>query len=298
MNETTTEYLDFPGADTLQAAGRVAPPSAEVLDRARAAVLAAASAEQATSAVAPARPRRMVTGRRLAAVFALAAVAAGVVVATGGEQAPRANSLSATAQPPQPAVGATTFLDGVSEVAQAQSASTAPYWKVQLRSVVGGHTSTVTEYVSREGYVIRSKGRTYKKGAPSWAVGAKLVDWNGLDRLPTDPATLLAMMSAGQQGGRDVFGQAGNILGDSPASPALRAALFKALGRLSGVKLVGTVKDHAGRSGTELAFAGVNGSEALIVDPRTATVLEDVFWQAGGVSRTTYLESGPALSID
>jgi hypothetical protein len=229
-------------------------------------------------------------------VFALAAVAAGVVVATGGSTAPTAHTPSASA-PRQPVADATTFLTGVSEVAATQSASTAPYWKVQLTTVVAGHTSTVTEYVSREGYVIQSKGRTYKKGAPAWAVGAKLVDWNGLDRLPTDPATLLAMMSAGQQGGRDVFGQAGNILGDSPAGPALRAALFKALGRLSGVKLVGTVKDHAGRSGTELAFAGVNGSEALIVDPKTATVLEDVFWQAGGVSRTTYLSSGPAMTI-
>ncbi|WP_370117110.1 hypothetical protein [Streptacidiphilus sp. MAP12-33] len=302
MNETS-EYLDFPGAETLQAAGRVAPPSDQALDRARAAVLTAASAEAARQpnrtaglVVTPLRPRRTMTGRRLVAVLALAAVAAGVVVATNSGAPAPSRRPTATAHQPA-AAGAPAFLGGVAEVAATQPAATAPYWKTQLRTVVGAHTSTATVYVSRTGYVIESKGRTYKKGAPTWSVGAKLVDWNGLDALPTDPATLLSMMSAGRAGGRDVFGQAGGILADSPASPALRAALFKALGRLTGVKLVGAAKDAAGRSGTELAFAGQNGSEALIVDPSTAQVLETVFWQAGGVSRTTYLSSGPALSI-
>jgi hypothetical protein len=300
MNETST-YLDFPGADALQATGRVIPPSEQAMDRARAAVRAATEAEAATGAghglvVTPVRPRRLMSGRRIVTVFALAAAAAGVVITTNSGTPATTQRPSASAQ--QPGSGrATAFLDGLAEVAASESAPTAPYWKVQIRSVAGAHSDTVTEYISRKGYVFLSRGKIYHKYAPTWSVGTKLVDWNGLDRLPTDPATLLSMMSAAQPSGRDVFGQAGIILANSPASPALRAGLFKALGKLNGVKVIGTTKDGIGRNGTELAFSGSQYSEALIVDPKTATVLETVFWQAGGVSRVVYLSAGPALSI-
>jgi hypothetical protein len=238
------------------------------------------------------------SGRRIAAVFALAAAAAGVVVGTnGGTSAPTAQRPSAPARQ-SASEGAATFLNGVAEVAATRSASTAPYWKARTRAVTGPRTSTVTTYVSRQGYVILSGGKIYHKGAPSWSVGSKLVDWNGLDRLPTDPATLLSMMSVAQPSrGEGVFEQAGSILALSPADPALRAGLFKALGRLKGVKVVGPAKDSVGRSGTELAYGDPQGSEALIIDPKTATVLETVFWQAGSVSRATILSVGPAMSI-
>jgi hypothetical protein len=318
--------LDFPGAEALQAAGRVAPPSAQTVDRTLAAVLAAAEAEQAVQAeartvaaeatapaaatratkggtdlvVTPLPTRRLLSGRRLLAIAVAACAAAGVVVAasTGGalrtgEQRAGQTQQSVAAHDPS------ALLDHLAAVAATQSTSTAPYWKMQLRSLVVGRTSTVTVFVSRSGYVIKSHGKTYTKGAPTWSVGTKLVDWNGLDQLPTDPATLLSMMSAGlPTRGQGVFDQAGSILGGSPASPALRAALFKALGKLPGVKVVGTVTDANGRKGTEIVFPGSQSTDAVIVDPNTATVLQTVAWQTGGINRTVFLSVGPAMNLD
>ncbi|WP_329366067.1 hypothetical protein [Streptomyces sp. NBC_01483] len=37
---------------------------------------------------------------------------------------------------------------------------------------------------------------------------------------------------------------------------------------------VGTVKDSAGRTGTELAFHGGVGTTEVIIDPKTSTLLE------------------------
>ncbi|MFF3518706.1 hypothetical protein ACWEO4_39380 [Streptomyces sp. NPDC004393] len=311
MNETQTQtYLDFPGAQELQAAGRVAPAPQQALDRAMAAVIAAAAKETADATarqasgpqpgadrpvVVPIRLRRLLSGRRIAAMLAMAAVAAGVVVAantTTAAPGPRTRAQQAQADP-------TVFLAGVAEVAATRSATTAPYWKMELRNVTGGHVTKVTEYVSRSAYLFESKGKLYKKGSPVvWGVGTKTVDWNGLDRLPTDPSTLLSMMNAGQATrGQGVFDQAGNILGGSPATPKLRATLFNALGQLKGVRIAGWVKDSTGRSGTEMVYADSNSTHALIIDPKTSLVLESVAQQAGTTSRTTFLSAGPATTL-
>ncbi|MEZ0092216.1 hypothetical protein [Streptacidiphilus sp. EB129] len=314
MTEDQT-YLDFPGADALQAAGRVAPPSTQVLDAAMAAVRAAADQESARQRTndqprptrddlvvgTPVAARRLISGRRIAAVFAMAAVAAGLVVATSTTATPTGTS---TAAPQHTADnGATAFLDGVAQVADAQPASAAPYWRVQYKNVKTGPSqrplsSTATVYASRSGYMIESNGHVYKKGsAAAWSVGGKLVGWDGLDRLPTDPATLVGMLEAGQSDHSGAFDQAGTILGGSPAGPQLRAGLFQALGRLPGVKVVGTVRDSIGRSGTEVIYPGAWGAEALIIDPKTSTLLATVWWQADGRSDTTYLSTGPAMTI-
>jgi hypothetical protein len=68
--------------------------------------------------------------------------------------------------------------------------------------------------------------------------------------------------------------QAGTLLADAPASPRLRSGLFRALGRLKGVSVVGTVKDSTGRTGTELAYRGGVGTTKVIIDPKTSTLLE------------------------
>jgi hypothetical protein len=48
--------------------------------------------------------------------------------------------------------------------------------------------------------------------------------------------------------------QVGDLLRESDASPELRAALFKVAAGIPGVKLLGTVTDSDGRSGTAIAF--------------------------------------------
>ena len=48
--------------------------------------------------------------------------------------------------------------------------------------------------------------------------------------------------------------QVGDLLRETSASPELRAALFKVAAGIPGVKLLGTVTDSDGRSGTAIAF--------------------------------------------
>ena len=80
-----------------------------------------------------------------------------------------------------------------------------------------------------------------------------------LSKLPTDPAQLAAMISSrkiegGPPGPAEDFVQVGDLLRESDASPALRAALFKVAAGIPGVKLLGTVTDSDGRSGIAIAF--------------------------------------------
>jgi hypothetical protein len=88
----------------------------------------------------------------------------------------------------------------------------------------------------------------------------KLVDGPvDLSKLPTDPAQLAALISSrkiegGPPGPAEDFVQVGDLLRESDASPALRAALFKVAAGIPGVKLLGTVTDSDGRSGIAIAF--------------------------------------------
>jgi hypothetical protein len=96
--------------------------------------------------------------------------------------------------------------------------------------------------------------------------------------------------------------QAGALLGESPAGPKLRAGLYRALARLHGVKLVGTVKDSAGRTGTELVFSGVASTDHMVIDPKTSALLETSSVSIKGsdrgqTMRVTYLSVGPADKI-
>jgi hypothetical protein len=80
-----------------------------------------------------------------------------------------------------------------------------------------------------------------------------------LSKLPTDPAKLAALISSrkvegGPPGPAEDFVQVGDLLRETSASPELRAALFKVAAGIPGVKLLGTVTDSDGRSGTAIAF--------------------------------------------
>ncbi|MFC0596844.1 CU044_5270 family protein [Streptomyces palmae] len=302
------ELLDFPGAEALQAAGHVEPPSAQALARAMAAVRAAAQDEAGSAAVTPFRRRRIrvLSGRRITAtLLSAAAVAAGVAVYTGTGAG--STGAGATSAPHRTTTGVTaaTFLNDTAEVAATTPISYGPYWKMRLKASDSKGTSrTFTEYISRSGHhSVVANGRTHHKPlAGTWRLGPKQLGWNDLDRLPTDPVALLSLMNSSKEyAGQSAFVQAGSILGSSPASPPLRAALYKALARMQGVKLVGTVKDGTGRSGTELVFNGVASQDRMIVDPRTGVLLETVSVQTKEslhpVNRLTYLSVGPATKI-
>lgn len=299
MNERGA-LLDFPGADELATAGHVEPLSERALARVLAEVEAAVATEGAgvtakeTTGVVVAMPEWRLLGRQfgrrrvLIGLLTTAAVATGVVTyanngttsaGTGTHSEARANT-------------ATVFLDDISTVAASQSVSSGKYWKT--RTTVG------TTYISQSmDYYVINGGKAYRKGLrPDWQVGPKDLDWKGLEQLTTDSGKLLGLLqSPPRPKSISPFDQAVTLLTDSPASPKLRAGVFKAMGGLKGVKLLGQVKDSTGRGGTAVEFAEAKSLGQVIVDPKTSAILEYTFtWTAGPskgkVTHQTFLSTG------
>jgi len=288
--------LDFPGADELMAAGRVEPPSERALARVLAEVEAAVAAEGTAGRAGPdtgtvvATPIRRLSGRRRALIGLLttAAVATGVVTYANTGTAPAGTGTRSEAS----ADTASVFLNDLSTVAATQSVSSGKYWKTR--------TNVGDAYLSpsMDLYVVND-GKAYKKGQrPDWQFGPKDLDWKGLDQLTTDPAKLLGLLrTPPRPKSISPFDQAATLLGDSPASPKLRAGLFRAMAELKGVKLLGTVKDSTGRGGTAVEFAEARSVGRVVVDPKTSAILEYTFtWTAGPskgkVTHRTYLSVG------
>lgn len=108
--------------------------------------------------------------------------------------------------------------------------------------------------------------------------------WN----LPTSPSKLMSLIverkiEYGPPGPREDFVQVGDLLPDTDAPPAVRAALFKVAAQIPGVEALGATKDHLGRVGVALAYPeapaerslGTKGLYELIFDPKTSVLLGD-----------------------
>jgi hypothetical protein len=126
--------------------------------------------------------------------------------------------------------------------------------------------------------------------------------------LTTDPTKLAAEISSrqiesGPAGPAEDFVQVGDLLRETDAPPALRAALFEVASQIPGVVLVGSVSTPTGQHGTALAFVkGTSGDwqerDELVFDPTTSALVatEDLsFNTATGASKlitwTSYLTS-------
>jgi hypothetical protein len=99
-----------------------------------------------------------------------------------------------------------------------------------------------------------------------------------VSNLPTDPSALAAMLTArkiegGPPGPAEDFVQIGDLLRETDASPQLRSALYEVAAGLPGVVSLGTVVDHAGRSGIGLAYVSHGSQSELIFDPTTSALL-------------------------
>ncbi|MER5787768.1 CU044_5270 family protein [Streptomyces sp. NPDC001980] len=307
---TTTEFdlLDFPGADALTAAGRVEPPTASAVAAARAAVAEAVARDTADAVPLP--PRGRVRRRFVGATLAVAAVTATVLVYP---------TVSVDGGPPAASANAAAFLNRVADTAADgdKSAADAPYWKVRLRTtgMVNGKGSLVqTTWYSRTATYSRSSPGAETKichdgfckfpGGMVWTIGKTRLTWDDLAKLPTDPAALKTQLlgDAGSGSGStgSLYNRIVNLIAGSPASPALRAALFEILAGMDGVHLVGQAKDAVGRQGTAVEWQSPKMRSRLIVDPGTSTVLE--FRQASIQKpdlrlATTFLYVGPAQKL-
>ncbi|MFF9036514.1 CU044_5270 family protein [Streptomyces sp. NPDC014892] len=332
------DLLDFPGADELVAAGAVAPPAPQRVTAVREvlALLAEREAERTHASAhalvvsgpsarrgrpeaalappedtlvviggarRPGAPHRRVSRRRrvLIAGAAVAAFAAGAVaypvLDLGGKPA-------STSSP------ASRFLKEMAEVSEDAPGTRGPYWRVTAVTVTGGKPREETWWADREGRTWRvdKNGKAYQwENHASWRVGDRRLTWPDLDELPTDPDALTAHFPEDAEAR---FFQIVNLLDESPASPALRSALFQVVAELPGVELEPGVKDSRGRSGTAITIPtkvlwhSVDGGEPTVVwhtarsiiDPSTGWILESS-GTALGENRVTVLTAGPADRI-
>jgi len=74
---------------------------------------------------------------------------------------------------------------------------------------------------------------------------------------------------------RLTFSLLGRMLLDTPAAPKVRAAAFRILADLPGVRGLGTVRDESGRSGQGVEFTSEVYAERLIIDTATHLILAD-----------------------
>ncbi|QEV20009.1 hypothetical protein [Streptomyces alboniger] len=281
--EERDALLDFPGAAELLTAGQVPPPRPGAVAAAQAAV-----AFEAQRETRPAVPRRR---RLLVAAAAVAAIAVGAVaypvLDLGGKPAATASA------------SAGRFLDDMAAVAADAPASDAEYWKVRVETDnQDDGKRTFTTYYARGGV----EGKVKK-----WPVGEEWLTWPQLDKLPTDEKALAALFPKDAE---RRFEQILIMLEDSPASPRLRAALFRILADTPGIELIGEVKDSKGRTGVAVEivrkawFSTGPGKDVTtwtkdryVVDPDTGLLLENTQKTRGQdtpADRYTWLEVGPA----
>lgn len=123
--------------------------------------------------------------------------------------------------------------------------------------------------------------------AQMFAIGSRNVSLKQLNSLPTDPAALRkALLSDFDGGGGDMptdrgqwlLGVTASLVVDLPVSDSVRAAAYRLLAELPGVRELGTVRDVRGRTGQAVAFTQdspqVGSSEVrLIIDADTGRAL-------------------------
>ena len=207
----------------------------------------------------------------------------------------------------------------------------AAYWHVASVYVRDGKTYHRDIWISHYGNgVLEDNGVNsgpLDLGPALFPAGGKGLTWAQLYALPTDPAKLepilrgdAGMVSKGPDpaatGGVDptaeLYTVVGDLLRESPASPALREALYDVAADIPGVVVKGNYTDTLGRTGTAVERDG----ETLVIDPSNGQLLADIegdpnaqetctpsttpaksanACSSGGVGYT-YVSQGPATS--
>jgi hypothetical protein len=134
------------------------------------------------------------------------------------------------------------------------------------------------------------------------AYGKGGLSYLDLSKLPTDVAQLRTMIverkiEGGPAGDAETFAIIGDLLRETYAPPALRAALYQIASELPGVELIGTVKDEAGRTGTAVGYPTGNGyRNELVFDPTTAALLGEKSVVVDSAKVKPHLPNGTIMS--
>lgn len=97
----------------------------------------------------------------------------------------------------------------------------------------------------------------------------------------------MGVTGQGRNPDQQLFSTVAELLGESPAPPPLRRALYRVAAAVPGIRATGTATDRAGRHGQAIT----RDSETLVVDPATGQLLED---RQGSSWVGTFVSQGPA----
>jgi hypothetical protein len=282
-----------------------ADPSAQALAGARDALtIAISDASGRAAAVAHIRRRR----RHRAAMTAMLAAAASLALVVGP-------TLDLGDQPPRATAAAVQAVLSAGEAAGQQPGGwpTANYWySVSEYQQVSRFTERSGDTIRREVWVGRTasgalmdpgvnEGTVPLDGPGTFSPGTLALTWDDLYALPTDPGQLeqelLDLLNTDDRS--RLFAATADLLSESPASPALRTALWQVVAQVPDVQLVGQVRDAAGRNGTGVQVVIPDfGHHRMIFNDKNGSLLEQETVQRGDAGETesfriTYLSQGP-----
>lgn len=308
--------------EILTATREVAPPDATTLTRGRDAALTAARHDLTSRArIARRRARRRMVS--IATVFASAAAVAVFVATIGSPSIPNDVAASPPAEVEVQYANASQIINTAATSAGAGSdlLGDARYWKVVSEYAQsssdnpddnGAGSRTVWQGIDGPGVVSDTfdGGFTLTDGHPlelpqaTLSVDGHTYTWREINAGVLSPDQLRDLLTMGgeplaaneSRSAQDwhLVKQAGELLSETPAAPAIRQALWKELAELTGATTTGRVTDTAGREGWNLTFT-INGygTQQFIVDPATGAILQTEVETPASTYRVTYLESGP-----
>lgn len=293
--------------ELLSTTGRVDDITPAGLRHARAAldsaIVGAHSAQSSTNqAQAPHRQGRPQRGSKRGVIVAACAAAAAAVVAgttvsvlsshSGGSQASSSTPAGAKTAAGTD-VTAAVLLRAAGKAAGAQKGGwpNAAYWHVASVYQRNGKTYHRDIWLSHNG-----SGVLEDNGVGPGLVGLSSpttfegLTWAQLYALPTDPARLQSVLESKFTQGfsadanptpspgavsqsQELFVVVGDLLRESPASPALREALYEVAANIPGVSVRGDYIDALGRTGTAVERNG----EDLVIDPGNGQLLADIY---------------------
>ena len=87
-----------------------------------------------------------------------------------------------------------------------------------------------------------------------FSVGTKTLSYQQVLHFPTDPTAVLNFLAKADPAGSDALDSITSLLTQVPLRPAARAAVFRALEQIPGVRYLGAARDPLGRAGVAIAL--------------------------------------------
>ncbi|MBP2389605.1 CU044_5270 family protein [Aeromicrobium fastidiosum] len=311
--------------DLLVATRDVVPAGAPALARGRDDMLAAARDDVMNRArVVRSRKRRRVFSA--VAAVTVAAVVVGVT-SPSEDRAPQPAAAPATPVVEAEFTNAAQIVEAAATSAGREPAELgdAPYWKVVSEYAQSGSDRpdensegrrTIWKGVDGPSVLRDTFGedvaledvRPLKLPQATLTVRGRTYTWREVNAGALDEQRIHELLTDDEEGVPDkegraphewyFFKQAGELLSDTPASPAVRRAIWNEMATLTGVTTTGKVTDAIGRTGWDLTIRDKDyGSQRFVVDPSTGAILQSETVGRGVTYRQTYLEAGPAETV-